>query len=189
MSEYVTKDSGERENYESGMRRDTQDGKPRYSLIDKVFLKRWAELMTRGADKYGIDNWRLANSPEEWARFRDSGERHLQQWLAGDTEEDHAAAVAFNMAAADYVERKLKRGGWTLAWVDEQPKWTEPTLWKSLRETWPELSEGMSFQVKFETPTQRLFFPEATVRYDVLGSEEDLHTPDECCGGGCDICE
>ena len=104
---YVTKDSGVREEYASGMVRDTQAGKPNYYLIDRAFLKRWAALMTRGADKYGVDNWRHANSEKELERFKASALRHMMQWLDGDTEEDHAAAVAFNIAAACYVEDKL----------------------------------------------------------------------------------
>lgn len=104
---YVTKDSGEREEYKSGMVRDTQKGKPDYTLIDPPFLKRWAALMTRGAEKYGRDNWRKADSQDELDRFKASAFRHLMQWLEGDTEEDHAAAVCFNLAAAEHVKSRL----------------------------------------------------------------------------------
>lgn len=52
---YVTKDSGKRQDYESGMKRDVQEGKPRYDLIYEPMLTRWAELMARGAEKYGGD--------------------------------------------------------------------------------------------------------------------------------------
>jgi dATP/dGTP diphosphohydrolase len=107
VPEFVTKDSGVREEYASGMVRDTQNGKPRYNLIDRPFLKRWAELMTRGAEKYGTDNWRNASSQEELDRFQESALRHMMQWLDGETDEDHAAAVAFNLAAAEYVKGRL----------------------------------------------------------------------------------
>ena len=108
LGKFITKDSGKRVEFESGMRRDTQEGKPRYDLIELDFLKRWAELMSRGAEKYGENNWRKANSEEELQRFRASGFRHFIQWLNGETDEDHGAAVAFNIAAADYIKRKLK---------------------------------------------------------------------------------
>lgn len=104
---WTTKDSGAREEYGSGMVRDTQAGKPRYDLINLAFLRRWAELMGRGAAKYGERNWELASSEEELARFKQSALRHMFQWLEGDTSEDHAAAVAFNLAAAEYVRMKL----------------------------------------------------------------------------------
>lgn len=104
---YETKDSGEREHFTSGMVRDTQTGKPRYDLIDRAFLKRWAELMARGAAKYGEENWRLADDEAAFKRFRASALRHIYQWLEGDETEDHAAAVAFNIAGAEMVKKKI----------------------------------------------------------------------------------
>lgn len=106
---FITKDSGKREEFQTGMVRDTQDDKPRYDLIDRVFLKRWAELMARGAKKYGENNWRKAATEEELNRFRASAIRHLFQWLEGDKTEDHCVAVAFNLAGADMVEKKLEK--------------------------------------------------------------------------------
>jgi hypothetical protein len=46
--------------------------KPRFTLLDIPFLRRCAEHMTKGAEKYGPDNWRLANSLEEQRGFQDS---------------------------------------------------------------------------------------------------------------------
>ncbi len=107
---FTTKDSGKREEFDGGMVRDTQEGKPRYDLLDRPFLRRWAELMARGAEKYGADNWRLACTEEAHARFQASALRHLMQWLDGDADEDHAAAVAFNLAGAEYVRTRLGQG-------------------------------------------------------------------------------
>jgi hypothetical protein len=108
---FETKDSGKREEFSTGMVRDTQDDKPRYDLIDRPFLKRWAELMARGAKKYGENNWKKAATEAEFARFRASAIRHLFQWLEDDSSEDHAAAVAFNLAGAEMVKEKLKKEG------------------------------------------------------------------------------
>ncbi len=105
---FITKDSGERIEFDSGMKRDTQVGKPRYDLCDKRMYKRWAELMGRGADKYGENNWRKANSQAELNRFRASAERHLISWLDGEDDEDHAAAVMFNVAAYEAIKLKLR---------------------------------------------------------------------------------
>jgi len=93
------------------MRRDIDEGKPRYDLIDRNFLSRWASLMARGAEKYGAENWRKANSREELERFQASAVRHMFQWLEGNADEDHAAAVAFNLAAAEYVKETLSPKG------------------------------------------------------------------------------
>lgn len=112
--QYITKDSGKREEYDSGMRRDTQDGKARFDLLlvpglpfEEQFLTRLGQLLARGADKYGDRNWQKANSPEELERFVSSGLRHMVQWASGEVDEDHAAAVAFNLMAAEYVKWKL----------------------------------------------------------------------------------
>lgn len=106
--DFVTKDSGKREEFQTGMVRDTQDEKPRYDLLDRPFLKRWAELMARGAKKYGENNWKKAATEEELSRFEASAIRHLYQWLEGDTTEDHASAIAFNVAGAEMVKEKLR---------------------------------------------------------------------------------
>lgn len=112
---YVTKDSGVRQEYDSGMVRDTQEGKPMFALLlpvgvpfDEQFLTRCAALMTRGMAKYGLRNWEKANSKEELERFKESGLRHHMQHLAGETDEDHAAAVFFNLLAQITVEYKLR---------------------------------------------------------------------------------
>ena len=106
-SGFTIKDSGKREEYPSGMRRDLQDGKPRYDLVDLEMLTRWATHMGKGAEKYGSNNWQLANSQEEADRFRSSAFRHLIQWVRGDRDEDHASAVFFNIAAYEYVMKKI----------------------------------------------------------------------------------
>lgn len=106
---FTTKDSGAREQFASGMQRDTEKAKPRYDLVDPVLLKRWAELMGRGADKYGADNWRKAAGEEELKRFKSSAFRHMMQLFEGDRTEDHAAAVCFNVAGYEYVLAKLNK--------------------------------------------------------------------------------
>ena len=112
--QYITNDSGKRQNYDSGMRRDTQEGKPDFSLLltdlpyDEQLITRWAGLMTRGAEKYGRRNWQLANSEEELDRFKSSAFRHFMQWVTGQDDEDHAAAVLFNIQAYEYVKSKVE---------------------------------------------------------------------------------
>lgn len=108
IGKFKTKDSGKRQEFASGMRRDSGDDKPRYDLIEPKLLKRWAELMGRGAEKYGERNWELASSMEEMNRFKASSWRHFVSWANGwDADEDHAAAILFNVAAYEYVKRKI----------------------------------------------------------------------------------
>lgn len=98
---FITKDSGAREEFESGARRDTQEGKPRYALIPAGPLKRLAEQMARGAVKYGEDNW-TKGMPA--SRFLESLMRHVEAYRLGDHEEDHLAAVLFNAMAIMHFE-------------------------------------------------------------------------------------
>lgn len=106
---FETKDSGERVTFDSGMVRDTQDGKVKYHLLfSGPMLQRWAELMTRGAEKYDDDNWMKAEGDVELARFKASAARHFFQWMRGDMDEDHAAAVFFNLNGAEYVKERMR---------------------------------------------------------------------------------
>lgn len=109
VDSYVTKDSGKRQEYATGMKRDVQTDKPRYDLIGYgwYLIKRWAALMARGAVKYGELNFEKAETVEELNRFRASGLRHMIQWYMGETDEDHAAAVCFNLAGAEMVKEKI----------------------------------------------------------------------------------
>lgn len=110
---FKTKDSGERAEYDSGMVRDTETGKARFDLLLPAdvpyaaqMLTRFAELMARGAEKYSARNWELAEGEEELARYKSSAFRHLMQWISGEVDEDHAAAVMFNLMAAETVKYK-----------------------------------------------------------------------------------
>jgi len=107
QTEFEVKDSGKRQEYASGMRRDTQEGKPDYTLVNEAAFTRWAMHMTIASAKYGRGNYLLADSPEELDRFKASAYRHMVQWQRGDVDEDHMAAVMFNLAAAEMVKRKL----------------------------------------------------------------------------------
>lgn len=104
---YETKDSGTRQDYPTGARRDTSAGKPRYDLIPETSLLRLAELMARGAEKYGEHNWKKGIPTD---RYYESAYRHLISWrlnAEGDNE-DHLAAVVFNIFAIMYNEDVLK---------------------------------------------------------------------------------
>lgn len=151
--EFTTKDSGEREQFGSGMVRDTQANKLRYDLAldgplmwevlrqsysekenliltaqrwyeygglnfavavvqmigtkERDILDRYAQLMMRGAVKYAEKNWMKASGEAELARFKSSFCRHFKQYIFGDTDEDHAAAIVFNLNGAEYVKGKL----------------------------------------------------------------------------------
>jgi hypothetical protein len=109
-SPFIVKDSGKREEFGSGMVRDTSEGKIQYHRVSEgPMLTRWAEHLTKGAVKYpdnadGSANWTKASGDSEYLRFKQSAFRHFMQWFYGEVDEDHAAAVLFNINGAEYVK-------------------------------------------------------------------------------------
>lgn len=89
----------------NGMIRSAEENKPNYLLTRRgPMFARWTALLGRGAAIYGEDNWWLATKAtdtkgrdETKRRFLKSAARHFEQWLAGERDEDHAAAVFFNV--------------------------------------------------------------------------------------------
>ncbi len=105
---YVIQDSGVRAEFDSGMVRDTNEGKTLWHLVsDGPMLKRYAEHLTAGALKYDARNWMKATGEAEADRFAESAYRHFMQWYEGDQDEDHASAVWFNINGFEYVAELL----------------------------------------------------------------------------------
>jgi len=118
VTDFETKDSGERQQWDSGMQRDTQAGKPRFDLIipegipyEDQLLTRFAKLLGRGAEKYDERNWEQANSEAEIARARSSAFRHFMQWFCGERDEDHAVATLFNIMVVETTRQKIDQPG------------------------------------------------------------------------------
>lgn len=107
MGDFTVKDSGNRMEFSSGMVRETEDGKIDFSLVyDGPMLQRWAAHLTKGAVKYAPRNWMKARGVAESMRFKASAARHFFQWMIGERDEDHAAAVFFNINGYEYVRSK-----------------------------------------------------------------------------------
>lgn len=114
MTDFVTKDSGQREHFDSGMQRDTESGKPRFDLMipegvpyEEQLLTRFAMLLSRGAEKYDARNWEKARGEEEVARAKSSAFRHFMQWFCGERDEDHATAIIFNIMVVETTRPKI----------------------------------------------------------------------------------
>lgn len=100
-------DSGQREVFSTGSRRDTRDGKGRFDLLPPRGLTRLARHFEAGARKYGDDNWTLG---QPHTRFLDSALRHVFKHLAGHADEDHLIAAAWNLICAADQEERIKEG-------------------------------------------------------------------------------
>ena len=106
-SQFTLKDSGEREEFSSGARRDTQTGKGRYDLIPPLTFHRKAILLEKGASKYDAHNWEKGMS---MSRLLSSGLRHLTQWRLGLRDEDHLTQALFNFEAILHFEEAARQG-------------------------------------------------------------------------------
>lgn len=127
LSDFTIKDSGARESFDSGMVRDTEDGKVDYSLVlDGPMFKRWAAHLTKGAQKYAPRNWMKATGEAEYERFKRSFLRHAVAYLEGARDEDHAAAMIFNINGMEYVRDYRDSVAEAAAILDSQPVVTAP---------------------------------------------------------------
>ena len=101
------KDSGVREDFPTGSRRDTRNGKGRYDLLSPIAVDRLARHLENGAKKYGDRNWEKG---QPIMRYIDSALRHTFKWLEGNRDEDHLSAAMWNLQAAIHTESCVLRG-------------------------------------------------------------------------------
>ena len=125
---FTVEDSGEHQEFASGMMRDTSEGKTDHRIINYGPMKqRWIKHLNIARAKYkdiapGVPNWTVGDSIEEFDRYLESAERHFANWaslrraeltywgLEGSfipihSDEDEAAAVFFNINGAEHVRR------------------------------------------------------------------------------------
>lgn len=99
-------DSGDRKDFGTGAIRDRGEAiKGRFVLLSPIAMRRVAIRSELGERKYGDGrNWEKGMPLSE---FMDSAMRHINQYLEGDTEEDHLAAAAWNLNCIMHLEETL----------------------------------------------------------------------------------
>jgi len=99
-------DSGNRRSSNTGSVRDIQVGKGKPHLVPPEPLRRLAKHFENGAHKYGERNWELG---QPLSRYYNSAQRHLWAILEKKRDEDHYAAVMWNVACMmqtiDWIEQ------------------------------------------------------------------------------------
>ena len=95
------KDSGERRDFGTGSVRDMSGGKGRFDLLPMLSIFRIAKHFENGAKKYKPRNW---ENGIPLSCFWDSAFRHLLKVMLGMTDEDHEAAVLWNISC--FIETK-----------------------------------------------------------------------------------
>jgi Domain of unknown function (DUF5664) len=97
--------------------REDQTGRPRFELLvplgvpfEEQLLTRCAVHMAKGASKYADRNWESFSDDAALERAKAAAFRHFMQWMtSADDGEDHAAAVVFNLMAAEHVRAKMDK--------------------------------------------------------------------------------
>lgn len=107
MDDFVVKMDAEKKVMQSGMTREDKSSKLRFDLIPDFMLWRLAALYTKGAKNHAPRNWEKASTEEDFDLFMQGAYRHFMQYRRGDRDEDHVAAVFFNLAGAELVREKL----------------------------------------------------------------------------------
>jgi hypothetical protein len=138
MNDFDIKDSGARKEFSSGMVRDMTEDKIEYlSMRLGPMFKRWAAHLTKGRKKYpdvslGVPNWTLAAGEAELLHAKESFSRHQQAWLDGDTDEDHAAAMFFNINLVEYIKEKMAEVQAFRDATDADPEVIAPEVQKAI---------------------------------------------------------
>jgi hypothetical protein len=101
------KDSGERRTFETGAQRDRGKLKGRPDLLPVHALQKLAVHFEQGALKYDARNWELGMPLSE---YFNSANRHGWKVIAGYTDEDHATAWLWNVAAFVETRERIKLG-------------------------------------------------------------------------------
>jgi hypothetical protein len=113
LDEYSeVKDSGVRQEFDTGSVRDTRKGKGRFDLMSPFVEKRLARHFENGAVKYGDRNWEKG---QPLMRYIDSAKRHINDFIADKLTgsphlEDHLAAALWNIGGYIHTEKMIKLG-------------------------------------------------------------------------------
>lgn len=94
-------DGGTRHEFTTGAIREVEEKIGRYDLISPIGLRRLARWYQLGAIKYADRNWEQGLPT---SNCMNSAIRHLIKYMMGMDDEDHLAAIAWNIFAIMHFE-------------------------------------------------------------------------------------
>ena len=103
----MIKDSGERQEFETGSVRDMSVGKGRFDLVPYLPQELLARHYEEGIGKYGERNWEKG---QPLRNFLDSAQRHLIKFAGGFTDENHLSAAVWNIYGYQWTENEIIEG-------------------------------------------------------------------------------
>lgn len=120
--EFEIKDSGVHHDFDTGSRRDSQEGKGAPDLISMFMLDRLAKHYEAGSVKYASRNWELGQPASQYMR---SAMRHIIKWMMGKRGEDHLAAIIWNISGIIHNEALVSMNIYDKALLDT-PNYQSP---------------------------------------------------------------
>lgn len=100
-------DSGKRQEFSTGSRRDLQEGKGDPSLLQLISLGMVSKICEAGAIKYGKDNWRKG---QPLSRYLSSAKRHLDKFTMNWLDEPHLEMAIWNLMCLQETKSMIKMG-------------------------------------------------------------------------------
>lgn len=99
---------------EESIKNDRKDGKLMWELLPLPTLEKVVEVYTRGAEKYGPNNWQ--HLPDGYSRYKAAMLRHLVEYEKGnefdpETGCHHLAQVAWNAIAMLHIQTEVHKSG------------------------------------------------------------------------------
>lgn len=170
----TVQDSGVREEMDSGSQRDTRKGKGRYDLLPTRAIRRLAQHFENGATKYGDRNWEKG---QPTSRYLDSAMRHLFAVLEGKTDEDHAAAVMWNIACLIETQERIA-GGLLDGYLDDLSKYHNDLYDSRVKEDFDDLIEKAAHISKPKPVEPRISFKDRVENLKCRIIEKELKSPD-----------
>lgn len=81
--------------------------KTRFSLVEPKYIEGTAKILTSGAKKYSVDNWKKC---EDVSRYKDALMRHIMAYMGGEiydpeTGESHLYHASCNLMFLDWFDR------------------------------------------------------------------------------------
>jgi hypothetical protein len=110
------------QHFSTGARRGSVEGKSALDLISPFALIRLGHHLRRGADAYDSRNWEKGIPV---TRTIGSLLRHVMAYMAGETDEDHLAAIMCNSMFLLHYDEMIRRGVLSVD-LDDRPDYHSP---------------------------------------------------------------
>ena len=129
-------------------------GKLRYDLIPVLALEETARVVTKGAEKYDDENWKLV--PEGRRRYLAAAMRHIQQWRKGEIYDEEMGThhIANAISNLMFILEKELQG-----WKDSSEDSSRDISQEELKEYVEGIVLEDVLKSRFQLQTEKLWYP------------------------------